>query len=149
MRGCGASPDMTGLRSWSQAWLILLVTVVSFFSQEVYCEHHLSRPAMHLANRQDSDLPLVVTSYCTEPIYPAILTQSGTGPAKAGFRLENGDSIPQTVSADWRGRVWGRTNCTFNPDGSLPQSGQGGSPCSSGDCGAFVECQGAVSIAVC
>ncbi|KAK5948042.1 hypothetical protein OHC33_010970 [Knufia fluminis] len=104
--------------------------------------HHLQQPPVHLVNRQNSDLPVVVTNNCAETIYPAILTQSGTGPGKSGFRLDSGDSLPQTVSADWKGRVWGRTNCSFSDDGT-PTSGQGGAPCSSGDCGAFVECQGA------
>lgn len=120
-------------------------TLLLTLAKVAFGKHHLQEPARHLAVRQNSDLPLVVTSYCTETIYPAILTQSGHGPARAGFRLDPGDSLPQNVSADWRGRVWGRTNCTFNEDGSLPMSGQGGAACSSGDCGAFVECQGAVS----
>lgn len=107
--------------------------------------HHMNRAPVQLANRQNSDRPLVVTSNCNDTIYPAILTQSGTGPGKAGFKLDPGDSFPQNVSADWRGRVWGRTNCSFSSDGTVPQSGQGGAICSSGDCGAFMECQGAVS----
>lgn len=119
--------------------LILLLLL-----RTIFAKHHLSEPAIHLASRQNSELPLVVTSYCSETIYPAILTQSGHGPAISGFKLNPGQSVPQNVSADWRGRVWGRTNCTFNDDGSLPMSGQGGAVCSSGDCGAFVQCQGAV-----
>lgn len=126
-------------------WLPHLITASLFFVRPAATIHHLDQPPIHLANRQNSDLPLVVTSYCAETIYPAILTQSGIGPERSGFRLEPGDSLPQSVSADWKGRVWGRTNCTFNLDGSLPRSGQGGAACQSGDCGAFVECQGAVS----
>jgi hypothetical protein len=107
--------------------------------------HHLKHPAMHTVNRRDSDIPLHVTNQCSEDIYPAILTQSGTGPRAAGFLLTPGNSTKLTVSADWRGRVWGRTNCTFDDNGHVPASSQGRSPCSSGDCGQFVECQGAVS----
>lgn len=124
--------------------LLLSAIVLTLLTPPVTAIHHLQRPPVHLANRQNSDLPLIVTSYCTETIYPAILTQSGTGPETSGFRLDPGDSRPQNVSADWRGRVWGRSNCTFNDDGTVPNSGQGGAVCSSGDCGAFVECQGAV-----
>lgn len=132
-------------RTSSAHSMILSFLAVSSLAQSATAIHHLQRPAMHLANRQNSDLPLIISSSCAETIYPAILTQSGTGPEKSGFKLDPGDSVDQTVSADWRGRVWGRTNCTFNPDGSVPQSGQGGAACSSGDCGAFMECQGAVS----
>lgn len=105
--------------------------------------HHLDLPPVHLANRQNSEKPLVVSNNCFETIYPAILTQSGTGPFKSGFRLEPGQSNSQSVSADWRGRVWGRTNCSFNDDGTMPTSRQGRQVCSSGDCGNFIECQGA------
>lgn len=92
------------------------------------------------------NLPLRVTNNCAEPIWPAILTQSGSGPAHSGFLLNPGETNPQTVSADWRGRVWGRTNCSFPQDsGAEPASGQGGSACTTGDCGMFLECQGAVS----
>lgn len=105
----------------------------------------MKRAPVQLANRQNSDISLVVSSNCAETIHPAILTQAGTGPESSGFKLNPGDSRTQTVSADWQGRVWGRTNCTFSDDGSPPLSGQGGAVCSSGDCGAFLECQGAVS----
>lgn len=124
---------------------LLWVTTLSNLIRPALAIHHLQLPPLHLVNRQNSELPLIVTSNCAETIYPAILTQSGSGPVQSGFRLDPGGSLAQNVSADWRGRVWGRTNCTFNPDGSLPASSQGGVACSSGDCGAFVECQGAVS----
>lgn len=140
--------DNKSLRSsWSEpATLLATILVLSSLPiQPVSAIHHLQHPPLHLVNRQNSDLPLVVTNNCDEVIYPAILTQSGTGPGKSGFRLEPGASTPQTVSADWRGRVWGRTNCTFDEDGNVPSSGQGGTPCSSGDCGVFVQCPGAVS----
>jgi len=87
-------------------------------------------------------LPLRVTNNCKEPIWPAILTQSGTAPASSGFLLNPGETNPQTVGLDWKGRVWARTNCSF-PTGSGPSSGQGGSPCQTGDCGMFLQCQGA------
>jgi len=112
---------------------------------QVEALHHLHRPAIHTVNARDSDLPLHVTNNCGDVIYAAILTQSGSGPTSSGFRLAPGDSNPQSVSADWRGRVWGRTNCTFSASGSPPSSGQGGAACMTGDCGRFVECQGAVS----
>ena len=129
----------------ASATTLLLLASFSALTTPVTAGNHLDQPPVQLANRANSDVPLIVTSNCAETIYPAILRQSGAGPDKSGFRLKPGESLPQTVSADWRGRVWGRTNCTFANDGTLPPSGQGGAACSSGDCGSFVECQGAVS----
>lgn len=125
--------------------LVAFVALSPYTVRPVSAIHHLQHPPVHLVNRQNSDLPLIVTNNCDEVIYPAILTQSGTGPPQSGFRLDPTASISQNVSADWRGRVWGRTNCTFDEDGNIPSSGQGRAACSSGDCGAFVQCQGAVS----
>jgi len=125
--------------------VLLSSVAVAYLASPVCALHHMQQPPIHIVNRANSDLPLVVTNNCEQTIYPAILTQAGTGPGKSGFRLNAGDTLPQTVSADWKGRVWGRTNCSFTDDGS-PASGQGGRACSSGDCGAFVECQGAVSM---
>jgi hypothetical protein len=93
---------------------------------------------------RDTSVPLRVTNHCPEPIWPAILTQNGVGPESSGFELAPGISKPQTVSGDWRGRVWGRTNCSF-PSAGGPASGQGGSACQTGDCGMFLECQSSVS----
>jgi hypothetical protein len=121
-----------------------LLAISLLFAGEVDALHHLQEPAIHYVAARDSNRPLTVTNECPEVIYPGILTVSGMGPAQSGFRLNPGQSVPQTVSADWRGRVWGRTNCTFNSDGS-PASGSGGVACETGDCGQFVQCQGAVS----
>jgi hypothetical protein len=107
-------------------------------------EHHMNKAPIHTVNRRDSQLPLRITNKCGEDLYPAILTQSGTGPGTSGFFLGSGKSKALNVSADWQGRVWGRTNCTFDQGGN-PNSGQGGTACSTGDCGRFVECPGAVS----
>jgi hypothetical protein len=89
-------------------------------------------------------LPLRVTNNCKEPIWPGILTQGGVPPESSGFLLQPGETKAQTVGIDWKGRVWPRTNCSFPTDGSVPASGQGGAPCETGDCGMFLECQGAV-----
>lgn len=132
------------LKTRPSTFIAILISLL-LLARPASAIHHLQRPPVHLVNRQNSDLPLTVTNNCDETIYPAILTQSGTGPSQSGFRLDPGGSNHQNVSADWRGRVWGRTNCTFDEDGNVPASGQGGVACSSGDCGAFVECQGAVS----
>lgn len=117
---------------------------LAFVAHRTHAQHHMKQPAVHTVNARDSNLLLRVTNQCSEDIYPAILTQSGVGPDTSGFPLTSGRSRDLTVSADWQGRVWGRTNCTFGQDGK-PMSGQGAAVCSTGDCGQFLECQGAVS----
>lgn len=94
-------------------------------------------------NKRNSEAPLRVTNRCEEEIYPGVQTQSGTGPLQSGFRLAPGDSVLQSVSADWQGRVWGRTNCSFNAQGTAPANNAPGQACSTGDCGGAVDCQGA------
>lgn len=92
------------------------------------------------ARQNGGGTPLVVQNSCGETIYPAVLTQSGTGPGTGGFQLSPGSSRTLSVGKSWQGRVWGRTNCSFNGGG-----GGSGPACTTGDCGSTVSCQGAVS----
>lgn len=102
--------------------------------------HHMKR---NIALRQDgsTSVPLMISNMCPETIYPGIVTQGGTGPGSGGFELTPGSSKNQTVSPDWQGRVWGRTNCTFNSNG---QAQNGAVACQTGDCGGGVNCQATV-----
>jgi beta-mannosidase len=107
--------------------------------------HHMTRKApLKLDRRKEPMTPLLVTNNCPEVVYPGISTQSGDGPKENGFRLEPGKSHNQTVSEDWQGRVWGRTNCSFTDDGTKPKNG-GPKACSSGDCNGIVNCRVGVS----
>jgi beta-mannosidase len=107
--------------------------------------HHMSRKAPRKLDRRKLDItPLLITNQCSENIWPGISTQSGTGPGQNGFLLEPGESNNQTVSEDWQGRVWGRTNCSFNDEGTASSSG-GGRACTSGDCYGALNCQVGVS----
>lgn len=123
--------------SWNQLPLVLLLMPCV-----VQAIHHHRDPRLRTLVPRDDQLPLRVTNNCKETIYPAILTQGGTGPGTGGFKLASGDTNDLSVSADWMGRVWGRTNCTFDSDDTT-HSGQGGTACTTGDCGNFLECQGA------
>ena len=93
-------------------------------------------------------MPLVVKSLCSETIYPGIVTQAGTPPSSGGFQLQTGQQMNLTVGADWQGRVWGRTNCSFNSQGTGPANAGGnnggGSACGTGDCGGIVNCKATV-----
>lgn len=107
-------------------------------------QHHMRQPPFHTVNRRDSDLPIRVTNNCREDIYPAVFTQHGVGPQDTGFGLSPDDFRDITVSADWQGRIWGRTNCTNGTDDNS-RTGQGWQRCTTGDCGMFPGCQGTVS----
>ncbi|KAL8656774.1 MAG: hypothetical protein Q9210_000017 [Variospora velana] len=102
----------------------------------------MERETLAWVNRRADDRPLVISNQCKETIYPGIGTQAGTGPATQGFQLTAGQSRSLTVSADWQGRVWGRTNCSFNAAGTGPASSGTGVACGTGDCGGTVSCRG-------
>lgn len=75
-----------------------------------------------------------ITNNCTIPLHPGVLTTNGSFPANtSGFHLPQGNSRTITVPPDWVGRIWGRTNCTFDP-----VTGVG--TCGTGDCGGKLEC---------
>ena len=107
--------------------------------------HHMKRAPLLYVPRQDDSKPLVLTNQCPEDIWPGIGTQGGTGPDESGFRLSAGDIKSLEVSANWQGRVWGRTNCSFNADGSGPDNNGGrnggGQACGTGDCGGVMDCK--------
>ncbi|KAI9810080.1 MAG: hypothetical protein M1827_006691 [Pycnora praestabilis] len=105
--------------------------------------HHMKRKQP--LQRQNNDMkPLIITNNCSDTIWPAIGTQMGTPPSTAGFELTSGNSTSLTVGSDWQGRVWGRTNCTFNEDGTGPANhggnNGGGAACDTGDCNGVLSC---------
>jgi len=110
--------------------------------------HHMKRAPLAYVLGRDEKVPLVVTNLCSETIYPGIVTQSGTAPSAGGFELQTGHTQNLTVGADWQGRVWGRTNCSFNFDGTGPSNNGGlnggGVACGTGDCGGIVDCKATV-----
>ncbi len=110
--------------------------------------HHMKRGISQDLSLRGVSRPLVITNQCQETIYPAIATQKGTAPDTGGFSLSAGQQRNLTVSADWQGRVWGRTNCTFNSDGTGASNhggyNGGGLACATGDCGGVVDCKNPV-----
>ncbi|KAK4992586.1 hypothetical protein LTR66_006237 [Elasticomyces elasticus] len=116
--------------------LLFLCMLVSL--TRVGAIHHMKR---HIEERQSSggSIPLMVTNMCNDTIYPGINTQGGQGPQSQGFELQSGANNTQYVSENWQGRVWGRTNCSFNSQGTGP-SGNGYQACNTGDCNGVVNC---------
>lgn len=144
---CVPSPIAMAYTPTQHFSIARLCTAFLLFSTVPVAEaaHHMSIKAPRKQLRRKLDItPLLVTNNCPETIWPGISTQSGSGPSENGFQLEPGETKNQTVSEDWQGRVWGRTNCTFNSDGSGPASGSGRA-CYSGDCYGRLNCQVGVS----
>ena len=132
----------------SLASSLLLILLLPF--PLVPAIHHMKRaPVYYVARQSESEKPLVVKNLCDEVIYPGIVTQAGHAPSVGGFRLDTGEQRNLTVGADWQGRVWGRTNCSFNPQGTGPKNvggnNGGGRACGTGDCGGIVNCRATVS----
>lgn len=75
---------------------------------------------------------LTINNKCPYKVWPGILTSNGTGPASSGFELAATSNRTVTVGWDWVGRIWGRTNCTFDAN----KNGY----CLTGDCGNKLEC---------
>nr|POE85233.1 thaumatin-like protein 1 [Quercus suber] len=81
------------------------------------------------------EISIVISNQCSNTIWPAMLTQSGTGPGSSGFSLDPGANQTLTVGTDWTGRVWARTNCSFT------EGSRAGAACSTGDCGGVLSCK--------
>ena len=127
--------------------ILFFVCVLSLFPS-VKSIHHMKRDPIAWVEPRANGVPLVVTNQCKETIYAGVATQSGTSPGTTGFRLDAGSQRNMTVGHNWQGRVWPRTNCSFNADGTGPSNtggnNGGGAACSTGDCFGVVECQVAV-----
>jgi beta-mannosidase len=106
--------------------------------------HHMKRrlpPEEPRKEKRDNSTPLIVTNNCGDDIYPGITTQSGNGPDSTGFKLSPGDQNKLSVSENWQGRVWGRTNCSFNDQGTGPSNNSPGKACGTGDCNGVMNCK--------
>src|SRR5579859_440394 len=76
---------------------------------------------------------ITVTNACQYNLWPAVLTTNNTGPYTNGFYLPSNMSLQLWVSHDWQGRIWARTNCSFN------ESTNTGS-CFTGSCANILNC---------
>ena len=143
-------------RSWKLLSLILLLNLiptVSAYTTNPFFKRNagpLPRPAIWgPPTKRDTSIPLIISNLCESTIWPGIGTQAGTGAGTGGFALDPGTSRNLTVSPDWQGRIWGRTNCSFNVGGSGPSQLNGvngnGAACATGDCGGVLDCVNTVS----
>nr|UPH74557.1 thaumatin-like protein [Allium sativum]UPH74558.1 thaumatin-like protein [Allium sativum] len=76
------------------------------------------------------------TNKCDTTIWPGILTNAGSAPLNpTGFELEPGQTQSFQAPTGWSGRLWARTGCSTDSNGSWL--------CRTGDCGSGqVECNG-------
>lgn len=68
---------------------------------------------------------------CKEPIWPAIITR-GYNNHGAGFTLKEGQTALYNAPAGWSGRIWARTGCNFDKNGT--------GTCQTGSCGTSLNC---------
>ncbi len=132
--------------------LLVLHILFHIFVPRTNGLHHMKRAPVQYVSQRDESRPLSIVNRCAEIIWPGIATQSGTPPRLGGFELYPGGVVNLTVGADWQGRVWGRTNCSFNFDGSGPSTFEGvngyGRSCSTGDCNGILDCQASVGFPI-
>jgi thaumatin family protein len=98
---------------------------------------HMRQDLSKLLHRRDGStgsIPITVINSCTEEICPGINTQHGDNPSLTGFCLQPGENQTITVSNNWQGRIWPRTNCTF-PNPNAPSQA-----CRTGDCAGALNC---------
>src|SRR5579859_4282966 len=76
---------------------------------------------------------ITITNSCPVDLWPAVLTTNNTGPYTGGFYLPSVKSAELWVSYDWTGRIWARTNYTFNETSNT-------GPCFTGSCANVVNC---------
>ncbi|XP_066394718.1 thaumatin-like protein 1 [Miscanthus floridulus] len=79
-----------------------------------------------------------LTNSCGYTVWPGLLSSAGSPPLPTtGFALAPGGSRTVDAPAAWSGRIWGRTLCAADDQGS------GRFACATGECGsATVECAG-------
>ncbi|CAL8998037.1 unnamed protein product [Prunus brigantina] len=73
-----------------------------------------------------------IVNECKETIWPGIThSENFSG---SGFTLKQGQSTVYTAPADWNGRIWARTGCSFDKNGN--------GKCQTGSCGTIINCTG-------
>ncbi|KAK4218994.1 thaumatin family-domain-containing protein [Rhypophila decipiens] len=138
----------TGKGNRHQPWKLSSALLVSLLLLQVQAQQlkFQAPPANQKWSRKSDDTPtpLIITNNCPDPVWPGIGTQNGIGPGTGGFTLSSTLSVQLWVSPNWQGRVWGRTNCSFNEDGTGPSNLNGvngnGAACLTGDCFGVLDC---------
>ncbi|ERN17587.1 pathogenesis-related protein 5 [Amborella trichopoda] len=70
-----------------------------------------------------------IVNKCGYGVWPATLSGAGTITPAGGFYLASGASTSLSAPTGWSGRIWGRTDCSFDASGA--------GKCDTGDCGSL------------
>ncbi|XP_071931205.1 pathogenesis-related thaumatin-like protein 3.5 isoform X2 [Coffea arabica] len=80
---------------------------------------------------------LTIINGCNETIWPGITPNDNSAPdtniSGGGFQLKPDQSVVFSAPPGWNGRIWGRTGCDFDKEGS--------GKCETGDCGSTLKCK--------
>lgn len=79
----------------------------------------------------ESATTFTIVNDCNETVWPGIITP-GLNFHGGGFALKPGQSAIFTAADVWGGRIWGRTGCSFDKNGS--------GKCQTGACGTTLNC---------
>ncbi|KAL8239623.1 hypothetical protein R6Q59_016190 [Mikania micrantha] len=74
----------------------------------------------------------IIINGCEETVWPAITPSSTFG--GGGYALRTNESRVHMAPVGWSGRIWGRTNCSFDTNGN--------GTCLTGGCGSSLRCSG-------
>ncbi|GMI78408.1 Ubiquitin Fold Modifier 1, Osmotin 34-like [Hibiscus trionum] len=100
--------------------------------------NHLLSPILFLLlmlssgpNMYECARVFTIVNYCKETIWPGITP--GDNFNGGGLELKPGQSIVFQAPVGWSGRIWGRTGCKFDKNGS--------GSCQTADCGNTLKCK--------
>ncbi|KAK9098361.1 hypothetical protein Syun_025406 [Stephania yunnanensis] len=82
------------------------------------------------ATISESSRVFTIINDCKETVWPGIIPGESFG--GGGFALKPGQSIVLNAPVGWSGRIWGRTGCSFDENGS--------GSCQTGSCGNTLKC---------
>ncbi|KAK3143278.1 hypothetical protein QOZ80_4AG0298400 [Eleusine coracana subsp. coracana] len=83
-----------------------------------------------LSGCADSARVFTIINHCKTTIWPA--ASPGDSFGGGGFALRPGQSMVFTAPVGWSGRIWGRTECSFDASGN--------GSCATGACGTTLKC---------
>ena len=104
--------------------------MVLFCLTEVECIYDFGHAGQ---NTSTNGKRFTLVNNCEDTIWPGIITK-GDNYHGEGFTLKPGQTTFYNASVGWSGRIWGRTGCNFDKNGT--------GKCQTGSCGTSLNCTG-------